>query len=29
MYQSMTAEQLEHFAATPTRDKPEHVSHRH
>lgn len=28
MYQSMTAEQLEHYAATPIRDKPEHVDRR-
>ena len=28
MYQSMNADQLEHYAATPVRDKPEHVPHR-
>ncbi len=26
MYDSMTAEQLEHYAATPVKDKPEQAS---
>jgi Protein of unknwon function (DUF3008) len=26
MYQSMTMEQLEHYAATPIKDKPQHIS---